>query len=201
MLQTNSRLLFKRILQRRRATTNESKAFEQSLNDIDVALVGRIESHQRQLHLSAHANTPFWLNLLVYFPLTITTLCKVDLAENSDFYRIPDFDFTSNYHIISETEKNNYGYQPLAERHWPNQRQIKVYLALLELGANKAGAVMRKAQLQNSVVHMTLSKLVDKGLATFVRYGKVNTTPQQNRKTSFASSKKRRLASNDSCPN
>lgn len=51
--------------------------------------------------------------------------------------------------------------------------EIKVYSALLELGNTKAGDVIRQTGLQNSVVHMTLQKLVEKGLASFVRHGKV----------------------------
>ena len=46
--------------------------------------------------------------------------------------------------------------------------EIKIYLALLELGTSTAGPILEKSGLQNSVVHMTLKKLVDKGLVTFV---------------------------------
>ena len=52
--------------------------------------------------------------------------------------------------------------------------EIKIYLALLELGTSTAGPILDKSGLQNSVVHMTLKKLVDKGLVTFVKEGKVN---------------------------
>ncbi len=52
--------------------------------------------------------------------------------------------------------------------------EIKVYLALLELGTATAGPILEKSQLQNSVVHMTLNKLVDKGFVTFVKEGKRN---------------------------
>ena len=37
-----------------------------------------------------------------------------------------------------------------------SKAEIKVYLALLELGVTKAGEVIRHTSLQNSVVHMTL---------------------------------------------
>ena len=47
--------------------------------------------------------------------------------------------------------------------------EIKVYLALLELGESKAGQVIKKTRLQNSVVHMTLHKLVDKSLISFIK--------------------------------
>lgn len=51
--------------------------------------------------------------------------------------------------------------------------EIKVYLALLGLGSAKAGEVLKRSGLQNSVVHLTLAKLVEKGLASFVRRGSV----------------------------
>ncbi|MFA6269495.1 MAG: helix-turn-helix domain-containing protein [archaeon] len=51
--------------------------------------------------------------------------------------------------------------------------EIKVYLALLELGSTKAGRVIENTNLQNSVVHMTLHKLVNNGFATFIKKGSV----------------------------
>ncbi|MBI5391362.1 BlaI/MecI/CopY family transcriptional regulator [Candidatus Woesearchaeota archaeon] len=49
--------------------------------------------------------------------------------------------------------------------------EIKVYLALLEIGSSTAGPIIEKSQLQSSVVHMTLNKLVEKGLLSFVKEG------------------------------
>ncbi len=49
--------------------------------------------------------------------------------------------------------------------------EIKVYLALLELGTSSAGPILEKSGLQNSVVHMTLNKLVDRGFVSFVKEG------------------------------
>ena len=51
--------------------------------------------------------------------------------------------------------------------------EIKVYLALLELGTTKAGLIIRKTSLQNSVVHLTLLKLVEKGFVSFIKKGGV----------------------------
>ena len=51
--------------------------------------------------------------------------------------------------------------------------EAKVYTALLELGLCKAGPVVQRSGLQNSVVHLTLHKLHDKGLVSFVRRGRV----------------------------
>lgn len=52
--------------------------------------------------------------------------------------------------------------------------EIKVYLALLELGTSTAGFILEKSGLHNSVVHMTLHKLIDKGFVTFVKEGRRN---------------------------
>ncbi len=52
--------------------------------------------------------------------------------------------------------------------------EIKVYLALLELGTSTAGPILDKTSLQNSVVHMTLNKLIEKGLVSFIKEGKRN---------------------------
>tara|TARA_Y100000310_G_C20675937_1_gene813033 strand:+ start:2205 stop:2927 length:723 start_codon:yes stop_codon:yes gene_type:complete len=52
--------------------------------------------------------------------------------------------------------------------------EIKVYMALLELGTSTAGPILDKSGLQNSVVHMTLNKLIDRGFVTFVKEGKRN---------------------------
>ena len=52
--------------------------------------------------------------------------------------------------------------------------EIKVYLALLELGLSRAGSIIEKSGLQSSVVHMTLNKLVNKGFVSFVKEGQRN---------------------------
>ncbi len=52
--------------------------------------------------------------------------------------------------------------------------EIKVYLALLELGLSTAGPIIEKSGLQSSVVHMTLNKLVNKGFASFIKEGQRN---------------------------
>ena len=52
--------------------------------------------------------------------------------------------------------------------------EIKVYLALLELGSATAGPIIEKSGLQSSVVHMTLNNLVNKGFVSFVKEGQRN---------------------------
>jgi len=73
--------------------------------------------------------------------------------------------------------------------------EIKVYLALLELGTSTAGPILEKSGLQNSVVHITLHKLIDKGFVTFVKEGKRNHYQPTNPKNivDFINHKKERF--------
>lgn len=73
--------------------------------------------------------------------------------------------------------------------------EIKVYLALLELGTSTAGPILDKSKLQNSVVHMTLHKLLDKGFITYVKEGKRNHYQATNPKNivNFINEKKQRF--------
>jgi len=50
--------------------------------------------------------------------------------------------------------------------------EIKVYLALLELGVAGAGHIIEKSGLQSSVVHNTLNNLINKGFISFSLKGK-----------------------------
>lgn len=49
--------------------------------------------------------------------------------------------------------------------------EIKVYVAVLELGTTTAGPIIEKTELQSSVVHMTLNKLIERGFISFVLEG------------------------------
>ncbi len=73
--------------------------------------------------------------------------------------------------------------------------EIKVYLALLELGTSTAGPILEKSGLQNSVVHMTLNKLIERGFVTFVKEGKRNHYQAANPKhiIDFINDKKERF--------
>jgi sugar-specific transcriptional regulator TrmB len=52
--------------------------------------------------------------------------------------------------------------------------EIKVYLALLEIGSTSAGEIIQKSGLQSSVVHLTLNNLITKGFVSFVKEGQRN---------------------------
>jgi sugar-specific transcriptional regulator TrmB len=52
------------------------------------------------------------------------------------------------------------------------QGEIKVYLALLELGSSSAGSILEKAGIQNSVFHLCVNSLIKKGLVSYVKKNK-----------------------------
>ncbi len=51
--------------------------------------------------------------------------------------------------------------------------EIKVFIALLELGSSTAGAVVERSGLQNAVVHRAFHSLIEKGLISYVFEGKI----------------------------
>jgi len=51
--------------------------------------------------------------------------------------------------------------------------QIKVYIALLELGETTSGPILKKSKLHNSVVYNALNRLTEQGLVSFVKKGKI----------------------------
>ncbi|MFA5763418.1 MAG: helix-turn-helix domain-containing protein [archaeon] len=53
------------------------------------------------------------------------------------------------------------------------KNEIKVYLALLESGQSSAGKILSKANIQNSVFHFCINRLIEKGLVTFIKQGKI----------------------------
>lgn len=52
------------------------------------------------------------------------------------------------------------------------QAEIKVYVALLELGSSTAGSILEKSRIQNSVLHRALNSLIEKGLINFILEGR-----------------------------
>tara|TARA_Y100000031_G_C8253435_1_gene401781 strand:- start:5065 stop:5808 length:744 start_codon:yes stop_codon:yes gene_type:complete len=51
--------------------------------------------------------------------------------------------------------------------------EIKVYLALLELGSSKKAPIVKKSKISSSKVYEVIDKLIDKGLASYVIKNKV----------------------------
>ena len=51
--------------------------------------------------------------------------------------------------------------------------EIKVYLTLLELGSSTAGSILEKANIQNSVFHFCVNRLIEKGLVSYVKKNKI----------------------------
>lgn len=52
--------------------------------------------------------------------------------------------------------------------------EVKVYVALIELGPSSAGNIIEKSKLQNSVVHRALNSLIGKGIISYIKEGKRN---------------------------
>lgn len=75
------------------------------------------------------------------------------------------------------------------------QAEIKVYIALLELGTSSAGLILEKSKLQNSVVHRALNSLIEKGIISFILEGKKKIYQATNPENfhDFIESKKRRF--------
>lgn len=73
--------------------------------------------------------------------------------------------------------------------------EIKVYLAMLELGESSAGPIKKRTKLQNSVVHLCLSNLIEKGLISYVEKGKRRfyTATKPKHLMDFLDEKRRRL--------
>lgn len=52
------------------------------------------------------------------------------------------------------------------------ETEIRVYVALLELGSSTAGEILNKSKLPNSTVHRDLNSLIEKSLINFILNGK-----------------------------
>ncbi len=50
--------------------------------------------------------------------------------------------------------------------------EIKTYITLLELGSSTAGKILKKSQLQNSVLHRALNSLIEKSLINYILEGR-----------------------------
>ena len=61
--------------------------------------------------------------------------------------------------------------------------EIKVYLALLELGSVTAGEILKKIEIHRGAVYDTLDKLMEKGLVSYVIKANGNTLKPPTRKT------------------
>ncbi|MFH1308263.1 MAG: helix-turn-helix domain-containing protein [archaeon] len=73
--------------------------------------------------------------------------------------------------------------------------EVKVYLSLLSIGECKVGALIEKSSMASSAVHNSLNSLIEKGLVSYVKKGKIKyyeaISPKQL--VSFLDDKKQRL--------
>lgn len=51
--------------------------------------------------------------------------------------------------------------------------EVKIYIALLELGQSKTGNIIDKTKLQSSTVYHVLGSLLEKGLVNYIMIGKI----------------------------
>jgi sugar-specific transcriptional regulator TrmB len=61
-----------------------------------------------------------------------------------------------------------------------NTSEIKVYLALLKLGASKTGAIIKESKTADSKIYEVLGKLVEKGLVSFFKKEDLNYYKAEN---------------------
>jgi sugar-specific transcriptional regulator TrmB len=50
--------------------------------------------------------------------------------------------------------------------------EVTIYITLLEIGPSSAGPILKKAHIQNSVLHFNLNNLIRKGLISYIKKGK-----------------------------
>ncbi|MDD4983647.1 MAG: helix-turn-helix domain-containing protein [Candidatus ainarchaeum sp.] len=53
------------------------------------------------------------------------------------------------------------------------ESEVKIYLALLELGESTAKAILEKTNLYNSVLHSSLNRLIAKGFVSYIYKGRM----------------------------
>ncbi|MBU1203748.1 MAG: hypothetical protein KKG60_01635 [Nanoarchaeota archaeon] len=51
--------------------------------------------------------------------------------------------------------------------------EIKIYLTLLELGNTKVGQIIEKSGMASSAVHNSINTLIEKGLVSYIKKGKI----------------------------
>jgi len=76
-----------------------------------------------------------------------------------------------------------------------SQAEIKTYVALLEMGESTTGPIIKRSNLQSSVVHRVIKQLIDKELVSYVVVGKNKHYQPAKPQTlvNFVETKKKRL--------
>ncbi len=74
-----------------------------------------------------------------------------------------------------------------------SEREIKIYLALLELGQSTVGPIASKTKIQHSKVYQTLEKLIDKGLVNYIIKSKTKFFQAQDPKQIMAMIKEKEV--------
>src|SRR3989344_5653292 len=76
-----------------------------------------------------------------------------------------------------------------------NKRESICYTALLELGSSKMGAIVKKTEIPSSKIYEILDKLINRGLASYVKIGKIKHYQASNPKTllNYIDEKKKKI--------
>lgn len=64
-----------------------------------------------------------------------------------------------------------------------SEREISVYVSLIEIGSTTTGPLVKKSGVQNAKIYETLEKLIKKGLVTFIIKGKTKYFQASNPKS------------------
>ncbi len=82
-----------------------------------------------------------------------------------------------------------------------SEREVRVYLALLELGEVTVGPLAAKTRIQHSKVYQTIEKLIDRGLVSFVIKSKTRYFQAQDPRNILHSLKEKEREFLDILPN
>jgi len=76
-----------------------------------------------------------------------------------------------------------------------SRRESLCYIALLELGSSKVGAIIRLTKIPSSKIYEVLDKLINRGLVSYVKIGKIKHYQASDPKTliNFIDEKKRNI--------
>ena len=76
-----------------------------------------------------------------------------------------------------------------------NRRESLCYTALLELGSSKIGAIVKKTEIPSSKIYEILNKLVNRGLVSYVKMGKIKHYQASDPKTllNYIDEKKKKI--------
>ena len=61
--------------------------------------------------------------------------------------------------------------------------EIKIFITILQLGETKAGKIIEKSKLQSSSVYNAINSLINRGLVSYIKKGKIKFYKSANPET------------------